>query len=1025
MPSSGSPPSRLQPSKDGIDGPDTTPMQLPARTFRVFLSSTFEDLKAERDALHERVFPRLRALCLARGARFQAIDLRWGISEEAALDQQTLPICLAEIARCREVSPRPNFIALLGDRYGWRPLPAEIPEAEYEMIREHLTYGEEQQISAWYRLDANAVPPVYCLRPREREYSSPQSWEPVERTLRTTLARAAMPLPEGVRRNFGASATEQEIIAGALDRKLAPDAEAHVFAFLRQIEGLPADGSAEGFRDFDEAGKVDEEAEEHLARLKDHLRERLRGHVHEYAAKWVGNTDCESPISQQHVGPLCDDVYRALEEVILREIGQLGDRASHSLEVDAHARFGEDRARHFRGRAAIRGTISDYLRSSNRRPLGVCGPSGSGKSALLAKAAAEASIHHPDAAIVVRFIGATPASSNGVTLLASLGHEIGRAYRMEVASGESDYAELERVLLDRLALATADRPLLLFVDAIDQLEADDPARSLAWLPTELPEHARVIVSALPEGSGEALRARLGAERIAEVELMPPFEGEEILDLWLADARRSLTPPQRAAVLAGFRACPHPLYLKLAFEEARRWRSSGSVPELPPEIPGIISHLLDRLSDEANHGALLVSRSLALIAAAKHGLGEDELLDLLAGDDEYFEHLRETARHELPTSSTGEHHLPAVVWSRLYLDLEPYLTERSADGMALLAFYHRQLGEAVAERYLRDEEEVARHEDLAAYFEAKPIQHEDAGLLAPNLRKLSELPFQQVLARRWSEFENTLTDLEFLEAKCAAGLTPALLSDFAIGSERGRSSARLKEWQSFLKRYAHVLERYPDQFLQLSYNQARSGAVSELAEQRCPSQETGQVWLRRLNRPNLVQRGVFAAHEFRSAISGVFSDGEGERAVVFCENGTVTGTVSCLGHRRGRAPVPLAGQGQAGVAGSRVVSRAPVEPRGVSHESPNWRGELEPHASSADRRLPHGPARPTCSASIRRRTNHHDRCPREHNHRFAFCHVRDPRSRRGRGWGALYRSSNASPPLPCFCGWLYGRVGRRD
>ena len=30
------------------------------RTFRIFVSSTFSDLKAERNALQERVFPRLR-----------------------------------------------------------------------------------------------------------------------------------------------------------------------------------------------------------------------------------------------------------------------------------------------------------------------------------------------------------------------------------------------------------------------------------------------------------------------------------------------------------------------------------------------------------------------------------------------------------------------------------------------------------------------------------------------------------------------------------------------------------------------------------------------------------------------------------------------------------------------------------------------------------------------------------------------------------------------------------------------------
>jgi len=78
-----------------------------SRTFRIFVSSTFSDLKAERNALQEKVFPRLRDLAVAHGCRFQAIDLRWGVSEEAALDQQTMKICLGEIARCQQTSPRP------------------------------------------------------------------------------------------------------------------------------------------------------------------------------------------------------------------------------------------------------------------------------------------------------------------------------------------------------------------------------------------------------------------------------------------------------------------------------------------------------------------------------------------------------------------------------------------------------------------------------------------------------------------------------------------------------------------------------------------------------------------------------------------------------------------------------------------------------------------------------------------------------------------------------------------------------
>src|SRR5262245_24824198 len=97
---------------------------LTSKTFRVFISSTFADLIAERAALHDRVFPRLRDLCERRGAHFSPIDLRWGISEEAGQDQRTMEICLDEIRRCQETTVRPNFVIMLGRRYGWRPLPA-------------------------------------------------------------------------------------------------------------------------------------------------------------------------------------------------------------------------------------------------------------------------------------------------------------------------------------------------------------------------------------------------------------------------------------------------------------------------------------------------------------------------------------------------------------------------------------------------------------------------------------------------------------------------------------------------------------------------------------------------------------------------------------------------------------------------------------------------------------------------------------------------------------------------------------
>lgn len=46
-----------------------------SRTIRVFISSTFNDMQAERDELIKFVFPQLRSLCDSRGVVWGEVDL--------------------------------------------------------------------------------------------------------------------------------------------------------------------------------------------------------------------------------------------------------------------------------------------------------------------------------------------------------------------------------------------------------------------------------------------------------------------------------------------------------------------------------------------------------------------------------------------------------------------------------------------------------------------------------------------------------------------------------------------------------------------------------------------------------------------------------------------------------------------------------------------------------------------------------------------------------------------------------------
>ena len=94
------------------------------REIRVFLSSTFRDMDAERSYLIKTIFPRIRAACQARQVGFTEIDLRWGVTEEEAKNGATVEICLKEIDRCRDFPP--FFIGFMGERYGWIPRHDEL-----------------------------------------------------------------------------------------------------------------------------------------------------------------------------------------------------------------------------------------------------------------------------------------------------------------------------------------------------------------------------------------------------------------------------------------------------------------------------------------------------------------------------------------------------------------------------------------------------------------------------------------------------------------------------------------------------------------------------------------------------------------------------------------------------------------------------------------------------------------------------------------------------------------------------------
>ncbi len=99
----------------------------------IFISSTFNDMHAERDYLVKKVFPKISEWCMDRKLRLIDIDLRWGITsdESNSLNNRVVEICLENIDKCR-----PFFICLLGQRRGWVPKKNDIAKSTFEKIPE-------------------------------------------------------------------------------------------------------------------------------------------------------------------------------------------------------------------------------------------------------------------------------------------------------------------------------------------------------------------------------------------------------------------------------------------------------------------------------------------------------------------------------------------------------------------------------------------------------------------------------------------------------------------------------------------------------------------------------------------------------------------------------------------------------------------------------------------------------------------------------------------------------------------------
>ncbi|KAJ8046652.1 NACHT domain- and WD repeat-containing protein 1 [Holothuria leucospilota] len=821
-----------------LKGSLTAVPKLPSKVIRIFMSSTFGDMSAERNVIGE-AEPELSQWCRKQGLDFQLVDMRWGVKDEATTDHMTTFLCLQEIKKCQDISLGPNFMFLLGQRYGYRPIPAKILSSEFQVLLEYIVEESSLKlVNDWYLLDENSIPSEHVLQSVTDDWHSVSSKLAV--VLRTAAAEAvkAGKLTAEEKKKYFSSVTEQEIEA-ALGVK---DPELHCFGFIREIEDLydhtgDKDSVSITYFDADEDGAPIEEVKFQLDELKNcylasHLPER---NIISLVTHWQEPGIVRDVHEYQSYFQTLKDNFIANVKALTVEALKRQDPSDVAedpllLEVIHHADFCLKRCAIFHGcDDTIQQIVDKVCMDTASKPLVIHGPSGSGKTSVMAKVAAKIKADMRESVnVVIRFLGTSSSSSSILQVFQSLVEQICVLYDLPLPdhSTLNNYDNLISYfprLLKNVANLVERGSLLILLDSIDQLESTFRAYTCKWLPRVCPQNVQIIVSTISDMLGvlEWLKEILNEEScFIGMKPLPEVTGIDILHHSMKDVHRKVTVDQFNILKNAFNKCPQPLFLKLLFDEAKRWKSYTVVSEeqLAVRVDEAIWKLFERL--ERQFGVTLVSHALGYITASRNGLTSEELLHVLSLDDEVLDEIYQY----WPPPDPTEVAVPNLIWARLKFELEEYLVERQAEGKTVLVLYHRQFTMAATERYIKDPVSFrSHHQVLAEFFSGKWASEEKELHLTQqdqtlnpfrkvpsqplrfeseyNRRKLRQLPYHMTLSG--TEFHGDLCkyiygNFDFLDTYIKAFSTQQLIEEISFSLMSMDDSSNLKSQVMLLR-----------------------------------------------------------------------------------------------------------------------------------------------------------------------------------------------------------------------------------
>ncbi|XP_041926853.1 NACHT and WD repeat domain-containing protein 2 isoform X1 [Alosa sapidissima] len=753
------------------------PFHVPTgRAVRVFICANPDDTEAERNALKEHVYPKLRDFCRENyGVEFQVVDLYWGVDPEEwdSPDLQRLRMKLLE--DCLKTSAGPCFVGLVGEKYGSIRVPGEVESAEFEMILDAAVEAglDTRLLEEWYCRDENAVPPAYYLKPKAQMLKNYQNsvrdpdtssyvcfptclpsgmesssaakskndkaWRGVSDEIKKIFRTAVLQLQEkGTMKSVQAKKFLCSPLEDELDFALGKQTPAFLkkcVCYIRKIANFDRHAKLpEMARYMDiitDADRVmrNQEAYERLLKVRDEFIPTVVAASNLRVYSSVTHCDMKLGYSQEveshYVEGLCKQFYEDMVDIIQATVQQNFDAETDPMydELLQHLSLCKTFSSIYEYKSEALDLVQEYLypvKGSRMSPLVVYGGPCSGKTLLLAEVAKEAYSWlqkemgpETDPVVIVRFIGTTDFSTDLRTLLQSICEQIAINYRCLIHFLPQKIQEMRELLVNLLGESSFHRPLVIVLDALEQLSDADEARKLWWLPAHLPRTVRIVVSTLPNKHGilQKLRSLVHDEfRYVELIQRDRKACSQTLKQQLLSVKRKVTSGQQIYVNEALAKCTLPMFVNLIYREVVNWRSHKDVDDT--SLSATVHDSIERLffSVEDKLGSRFVFRALGYITMSKAGLTEMELEDILSLDNSVLGDIMVSSNLKNPLRVSYD------LIARLREELDGYLIERQVRNVTLMVWANRHLHLIALKLYLSNEEDVHQmHSLLAEYF----------------------------------------------------------------------------------------------------------------------------------------------------------------------------------------------------------------------------------------------------------------------------------------------------------------------